>query len=53
MQRAPWARTTAIILGVLALFHPPLGTALGVYTLWVLVADEHGDEYRYLARPVH
>jgi hypothetical protein len=45
-----WARTVAIILGVLALFHPPFGTALGVYTLWVLLADEHGDEYRYLSR---
>jgi zinc-ribbon domain len=45
----PWARTIAIILGVLALFHPPFGTALGIYTLWVLLADEHGDEYRYLS----
>jgi hypothetical protein len=50
MQHAPWARTAAIIVGVLALFHPPLGTALGIYTLWVLLADEHGEEYRYLAR---
>jgi hypothetical protein len=50
MQKAPWARTAAIILGVLALFHPPFGTALGVYTLWVLLADEHGEEYRYLMR---
>ena len=48
MQRAPWARTVALILGVLALFHFPLGTSLGVYTLWVLLADENGDEYRYL-----
>jgi hypothetical protein len=50
MQQQPWARVAAIILGVLALFHPPLGTALGIYTLWVLLADEHGEEYRYLAR---
>jgi hypothetical protein len=50
MQRQPWARAAAIILGVLALFHPPLGTALGVYTLWVLLADEHGEQYRWLAR---
>ena len=49
IQRRPWARITAIILGALALFHPPFGTALGVYTLWVLLADEHGDQYRYLA----
>lgn len=51
MQRQIWARTIAIILGVVALFYFPLGTALGVYTLWVLLADEHGDEYRYLTRP--
>ena len=50
IHRRPWARTTAIILAALALFHPPAGTALGIYTLWVLLADEHGDEYRYLAR---
>jgi hypothetical protein len=49
-ERRPWARTVAIILGVLALFHPPFGTALGIYTLWVLLADERGDEYGYLAR---
>jgi len=50
MQHRPWARTAALILGVLAIFHPPLGTALGIYTLWVLLADEHGNEYRYLTR---
>jgi hypothetical protein len=48
IQKQPWARVAAIGLGILALFHPPLGTALGVYTLWVLLADEHGEEYRYL-----
>jgi hypothetical protein len=50
MQRRPWARAAAIVLAVLVLFHPPLGTALGVYSLWVLLADEGGEEYRYLTR---
>ena len=50
IHRRPWARAAGIILAVLALFHPPLGTALGVYSLWVLLADEHGEEYRYLTR---
>lgn len=50
MHRRPWARVLAIILGVLALFHPPFGTALGIYTLWVLLADEDGNEYRYLSQ---
>ncbi len=49
MQHRSWARISAIVLGVLALFHPPFGTALGIYTLWVLLADEGGDAYHYLA----
>ena len=36
----PWARILMIILSVLHLFHIPLGTALGVYGLWVLLSDE-------------
>jgi hypothetical protein len=50
MRRRPWARTVGIALGILALFHVPMGTALGIYTLWVLLADENGDEYRYMAQ---
>jgi hypothetical protein len=49
MQRRSWARISAIVLGVLALFHPPFGTALGIYTLWVLLADEDGTAYHSLA----
>lgn len=51
LQHAPWARTAAIVLGVLALFHPPFGTALGIYTLWVLLANGHAEEYLQLSRP--
>lgn len=36
-RQESWARILALILGVLALLHFPLGTALGIYTLWVLV----------------
>jgi zinc-ribbon domain len=50
IQHQPWARITAIVLAVLAIFHPPFGTALGIYTLWVLLADEGGLEYRRMAR---
>ena len=48
-DRQPWARITAIIQGIVALFHPPFGTALGIYTLWVLLSDESGSEYRQLS----
>ena len=45
MNRERWARMTAIVLGILALFHPPFGTALGIYTLWVLLPAESAAEY--------
>src|SRR5439155_13151400 len=49
MQRQSWARIAAIILAILALFHPPIGTALGIYTLWVLLSDDAGGEYERMA----
>jgi hypothetical protein len=39
-QHRSWAFGAAMILGTLALFIPPFGTAMGVYTFWVLLADE-------------
>jgi hypothetical protein len=50
MQRQPWARIAALILGIVALFHPPFGTALGIYTLWVLLSNDAGTEYERMAR---
>jgi hypothetical protein len=49
MKHQSWARIAAIVLGVLALFHPPFGTALGIYTLWVLVSGDAGTEYDRMA----
>ena len=45
MNHERWARTTAIVLGILAIFHPPFGTALGIYTLWVLLPADAAAEY--------
>jgi len=45
----PWARTLALIVGVIALIHIPFGTALGIYTLWVLLPGDSEHEYRRLA----
>jgi hypothetical protein len=50
MARAPWARMLAIILGCIGLIHFPLGTALGIYTLWVLVPEGAAAEYQRLAQ---
>jgi len=51
MERRPWARVLAIVLGVLALFKVPVGTALGIYTLWVLAPATSEAEYRAISRP--
>jgi hypothetical protein len=46
MQREPWARTLVLILAFIALFTSiPFGTALGVYTMWVLLPRESEHEY--------
>ena len=39
LKKILWARMSAIALGFLNLFIIPLGTALGIYTLWVLIND--------------
>ncbi len=46
----PWARLLALILGIISLIHIPFGTALGIYTLWVLLPAESEREYQRLAR---
>ena len=45
LDRQPWARMLAIVLGCIALVHIPFGTALGIYTLWVLLPAESEEEY--------
>ena len=38
-------RRCAIVVGILTIFHPPFGTALGIYTLWVLLPADAASEY--------
>lgn len=52
LSHQPWARVAAIILGILNLIHFPFGTALGIYTLWVLMPAECEAEYRSMSHPV-
>jgi hypothetical protein len=40
LKMRPWARIVAIVVGVLHILSFPFGTALGVYTLWVLLNPE-------------
>lgn len=46
LQREPWGRTLALVVGFISLFNIPIGTALGVYTLWVLLPARSDEEYR-------
>ena len=45
LQRESWGRVLALVLAFLALLNPPFGTGLGVYTLWVLLPAESGQQY--------
>jgi hypothetical protein len=49
LRRAPWARTLAIVTAFLTLIRPLTGTALAIYTLWVLLPFASGQEYDQIA----
>ncbi len=36
----PWARSIGTVIAIVELLNFPLGTALGVYALWVLLSPE-------------
>lgn len=48
-QRESWARVLGIVIGCLALLRFPFGTALGIYTLWVLLPETSRREYDAMA----
>jgi vacuolar-type H+-ATPase subunit I/STV1 len=50
LNRASWARMMAIILGCIGLIDMPFGTALGAYTLWVLLPAQSEQEYQQISR---
>jgi hypothetical protein len=50
LQREHWARTMALVLAFISLFmNIPVGTAMGVYTMWVLLPESSEQEYAALA----
>jgi hypothetical protein len=40
LQRRDWARILVLIVAVFHLLNVPVGTAVAVYTFWVLLQDE-------------
>ena len=49
LTRQPWGRILAIVASILTLLKFPFGTALAIYTLWVLVPAQSAAEYERLA----
>ncbi len=45
-KRKEWARILTLVLGFLSLVNVPLGTALGIYTIWVLIQPETIELFR-------
>ena len=45
LKRVWWARTLAIVVGILNLINIPVGTAIGAYTFWVLTQPETIDSF--------
>jgi hypothetical protein len=46
LQYKSWGRVLAIIMAILMLFKFPIGTAVGIYALWVLFSHEGQEYYR-------
>lgn len=40
LKRKPWARILILIIAVVDLIYIPIGTAIGIYELWVLLNEE-------------
>jgi len=49
IQRERWARVLALVLAFPSLFNVPFGTAIGVYTMWVLLPGQSQQEYDEMA----
>ncbi len=45
LRRRSWARPLAIVAAFLSIIKLPFGTALAIYTLWVLLPGASGQEY--------
>jgi len=50
LQYDTWGRLLALVVAFVALFNVPIGTALGIYTFWVLLPSQSDDEYQALAK---
>ncbi|WP_319229124.1 hypothetical protein [Draconibacterium orientale] len=45
-KRKEWARILTLIISVLNLFSFPIGTGIGVYSIWALVQPENVEAFK-------
>ena len=45
-KRKEWARILTLILSVIDLFNIPVGTVIGVYSIWALVQPEVVEQFK-------
>ena len=49
LEKLPWARTLTLVLAFINLLDIPFGTAIGVYSIWVLMSAGAEQEYAQLS----
>lgn len=49
IERQTWGRPLTLLMGFISLINIPIGTALGIYTLWVLLSPHSDVDYHRLA----
>ncbi|MCG8351258.1 MAG: hypothetical protein MI924_26095 [Chloroflexales bacterium] len=52
LKRRSWGRYLAIVIGILNLVNFPVGTLIGIYTLWVLLQEEANSYFIPMAAPM-
>ena len=51
-KRKEWGRILTLVLSVVGLLNFPVGTAVGIYCIWVLVQDETVTLFREVPKTV-
>ena len=51
LKRRPWARILAIIIACLDVIEIPIGTAIGIYSHWVLLNEEATELFKQNSIP--
>ena len=46
LKRREWGRILTLIISVLNLFSFPIGTGIGIYSLWALSQNEVAEEFK-------